>query len=237
MEVIPAIDIIKGRCVRLTRGDFANEKTYSDNPKELVKLWEELGVDRIHIVDLDGARVGRPVNREMILDIAKEVNVPVEVGGGIRSLDAIRDYIENGIDRVVLGSIVLEDKKILEESLYLYQENITVSLDVREGRLSAYGWLKDTELSYIDYAKKLEEEGVKEFIYTNIERDGTLMGPDLIGLQQLINSVKTPIIASGGISSLEDIIKVKGLGTKGVIIGKALYEGRINLKEAKVYAH
>ncbi|MGB9682376.1 MAG: 1-(5-phosphoribosyl)-5-[(5-phosphoribosylamino)methylideneamino]imidazole-4-carboxamide isomerase [bacterium] len=237
MEVIPAIDIIKGRCVRLTRGDFANEKTYSDNPKELVKLWEELGVDRIHIVDLDGARVGRPVNREMILDIAKEVNVPVEVGGGIRSLDAIRDYIENGIDRVVLGSIVLEDKKILEESLYLYQENITVSLDVREGRLSAYGWLKDTELSYIDYAKKLEEEGVKEFIYTNIERDGTLMGPDLIGLQQLINSVKTPIIASGGISSLEDIIKVKGLGTKGVIIGKALYEGRINLKEAIVYAH
>jgi len=237
MEIIPAIDIIEGRCVRLIKGDFSKEKVYNDNPRELARVWEELGVDRIHIVDLDGARLGKPVNRELILEITNEVDIPIEVGGGIRSLEVIREYIEGGVKKVVLGSIVLEDEEILKEWLSLYQENIIISLDVRRDKISAYGWLKDTNLSYIEYAKRLEEKGVKEFIYTNIERDGTLSGPDLIGLEHLIDVVHTPVIASGGISSLDDIIRLKEIGAKGAIIGKALYEGRLDLKEAIVYAH
>lgn len=237
MEIIPAIDIIKGKCVRLTRGDFSKEKVYSDNPRELARIWEDCGADRIHVVDLDGAKSGRPENRETVLEIIKEVKVPVEIGGGVRSLGVVRDYIENGAKKVVLGSIVLEDKRMLEECLSLYLENIIVSLDVKKNKLSIYGWLKDTDISYIEYAKGLEEKGVKEFIYTDIERDGTLNGPDLIGLQHLINAVNASIIASGGISSVEDIIKIKEIGAKGVIIGKALYEGKLNLKEAKFYAY
>jgi|YelNatPaOPRAMG01_1025707.scaffolds.fasta_scaffold02505_8 phosphoribosylformimino-5-aminoimidazole carboxamide ribotide isomerase len=237
MEIIPAIDIIEGRCVRLIKGDFSKEKVYNDNPREVARVWEELGVDRIHIVDLDGARLGKPVNRELILEITNEVDIPIEVGGGIRSLEVIREYIEGGVKKVVLGSIVLEDEEILKEWLSLYQENIIISLDVRRDKISAYGWLKDTNLSYIEYAKRLEEKGVKEFIYTNIERDGTLSGPDLIGLEHLIDVVHTPVIASGGISSLDDIIRLKEIGAKGAIIGKALYEGRLDLKEAIVYAH
>jgi len=237
MEIIAAIDIIKGKCVRLTKGDFSKEKVYSDNPRKLARIWEISGADRIHIVDLDGAKSGRLENRETVLEIIKEVKVPVEIGGGIRSLEIVKDYIENGARRIILGSIVLEDEKLLEECLSLYQESITISLDVRANKLSINGWLKDTDISYIEYAKRLEKKGVKEFIYTNIERDGTLYGPDLTGLSQLINTVRTPVIASGGISSIEDIIKIKELGAKGVIIGKALYEGKIDLKEAKLYAH
>jgi len=237
MEIIPAIDIIEGRCVRLIKGDFSKEKVYNDNPREVARVWEELGVDRIHIVDLDGARLGKPVNRELILEITNEVDIPIEVGGGIRSLEVIREYIEGGVKKVVLGSIVLEDEEILKEWLSLYQENIIISLDVRRDKISAYGWLKDTNLSYIEYAKRLEEKGVKEFIYTNIERDGSLSGLDLIALEHLIDVVHTPVIASGGINSLDDIIRLQEIGAKGAIIGKALYEGRLDLKEAIVYAH
>ena len=237
MEIIPAIDIIEGRCVRLTRGDFSKKIVYSDNPISVAKEWESKGVDRIHIVDLDGAKSGRPVNRDIILKIIESVNIPVQIGGGIRSLDSIADYINGGARKVILGSIVFEDEYILKEAISRYQENIIVSLDVKEEKIFIHGWLKETEFNYIEIGKNLRDTGVKEFIYTNIERDGTLESPDIDGLKRFIDSVGVPTIASGGICKIEDIKRVKEAGAVGAIIGKALYEGKISLEEAIRYAH
>ncbi|MBC7319801.1 1-(5-phosphoribosyl)-5-[(5-phosphoribosylamino)methylideneamino]imidazole-4-carboxamide isomerase [bacterium] len=237
MEIIPAIDIIEGRCVRLVKGDFSKKTVYSDDPVMVAKNWESKGADRIHIVDLDGARLGRPVNRDIILKIIKELKVPVQVGGGIRSLEYIEEYINSGVKKVILGSIVFEDEKLLEEALSKHQENIIVSLDVKEEKILIHGWLKETGFNYIDIGKKLKDFGVKEFIYTNIERDGTLNSPDIEGLKRFIAFVGVSTIASGGIGTIEDIKRIKEAGATGAIIGKALYEGKINLEEAISYAH
>ncbi len=232
MEIIPAIDIIEGKCVRLIKGDFSKKTVYSDDPVMIARSWESKGANRIHIIDLDGAKSGRPINKDVILEIIKEVNIPIQVGGGIRSLDSIKEYINKGASKVILGSVVFEDEKLLEKALTKYQKNIIVSLDVRKGKILIHGWLKETEFNYIDIGKKLRDLGVKEFIYTNIERDGTLNSPDIEGLKRFITYVGVPTIASGGVSTLEDIKRIKEIGATGVIIGKALYEGKINLEEA-----
>ncbi|MCX7795193.1 MAG: 1-(5-phosphoribosyl)-5-[(5-phosphoribosylamino)methylideneamino]imidazole-4-carboxamide isomerase [bacterium] len=237
MEIIPAIDIIEGKCVRLIKGDFNKKTIYSDDPTTTARAWESNGADRIHIVDLDGAKKGMPTNKGIIFEIVKAVKVPTQVGGGIRSLETIEEYISNGVSKVILGSIVFEDEKLLEKALSVYQEHIIVSLDVRNERVLIYGWLKETKFNYIDIGKKLRDLGVREFIYTNIERDGTLSSPDIEGLKRFITLVGVSTIASGGISTLEDIRRIKEAGATGAIIGKALYEGKINLEEAITYAH
>ncbi|MGC8971384.1 MAG: 1-(5-phosphoribosyl)-5-[(5-phosphoribosylamino)methylideneamino]imidazole-4-carboxamide isomerase [bacterium] len=237
MEIIPAIDIIEGKCVRLTKGEFSKKVTYSDDPIAVAKEWENRGADRIHIVDLDGAVSGKLVNKDIILKIIKSVKVPVQIGGGIRSLENIENYIEYGARKVILGSIVFEDEKFLEKALLRYRENIIVSLDVKDEKVLIHGWLRNTGLSYIEIGKKFRDLGVKEFIYTNIERDGTLCSPDIEGLKRFITSVNVATIASGGIGSIEDVRNVKEAGAIGAIIGKALYEGKISLEEAIKYAH
>ena len=237
MDIIPAIDIIDGRCVRLTRGEFNKKVIYSEDPVEVAIKWESEGADRLHIVDLDGARTGRPVNDDIIKKIIKRVKIPVEVGGGIRSLDTVRDYIRSGAEKVILGSIVFEDEDLIKDIISSYRDNIIVSLDVRDERIFIHGWEKDTQINYIDAGKRLKESGIVEFIYTNIERDGTLESPDIVGLKKFIELVDVPTIASGGISSIEDIKRVKEIGASGVIIGKALYEGKIHLEEARNYAY
>lgn len=237
MEIIPAIDIIEGKCVRLVKGDFTKKTVYSDDPIAVAKNWESKGADRIHIVDLDGARLGKPMNRSIISKIIKELKIPVQIGGGIRSLDCIEEYIDSGAKKVILSSIVFGDENLLERAISRYQENIIVSLDVRDEKILIHGWLKETKFNYIDIGKKLKDLGVKEFIYTNIEKDGTLNSPDIEGLKKFIASVGVPTIASGGISTIEDIKRIKESGATGAIIGKALYEGKIDLEEAITYAH
>lgn len=237
MEIIPAIDIIEGKCVRLTKGDFSKKVVYSEDPIAVAKEWENRGADRIHIVDLDGAKLGKLVNKDIISKIIKSVKVPVQIGGGIRSLESIESYIEYGAKKVILGSIVFEDEELLEKALSKYQKNIIVSLDVKDEKVLINGWLRDTGSSYIEIGKKLKDLGVEEFIYTNIERDGTLYSPDIEGLKRFIKLVNVATIASGGISSIEDVKNVKKAGAVGAIIGKALYEGKISLEEAIKYAH
>lgn len=237
MEVIPAIDIIEGKCVRLTRGEFDKKVVYSDDPIDIAIQWESKGADRIHIVDLDGAKLGRPMNGDIIKKIIQKVSIPVEIGGGIRSIEVIQEYIRSGAKKVILGSIIFEDEALIKDVISRYQDNIIVSLDVRKGKVFIHGWEKETQINYIDAGKRLKEIGIKEFIYTNIDRDGTLGSPDIEGLKRFISLVNTPTIASGGISSMEDIKKIKEVGASGVIIGKALYEGRIKLEEAIAYAH
>lgn len=237
MEVIPAIDIMEGKCVRLTRGEFDKKVIYSDDPIDIAIQWESKGADRIHLVDLDGAKTGKPVNKGIIKKIIGRVSIPVEVGGGIRSIETIQEYIECGAKKIILGSIVFEDEDTIEDIISKYQNSIIVSLDVREERIFIYGWGKGTQINYIDAGKRLKELGIKEFIYTNIDRDGTLGSPDIEGLRRFIRLVDIPTIASGGISSLEDIKSIKEVGASGVIIGKALYEGKIKLEEAIAYAH
>lgn len=232
MEIIPAIDIIEGKCVRLIKGDFNKKTVYSNDPVMIARSWESKGANRIHIIDLDGAKSGRPINKDIILKIIKEVNIPVQVGGGVRSIDTIEEYINNGASKVILSSVIFEDEHLLKEALTKYPNNIIVSLDVRKEKVLIHGWLKKTEFNYIDIGKKLKDLGVKEFIYTNIERDGTLNSPDIEGLKRFITNVRVPTIASGGVSTLEDIKRIKEIGATGVIIGKALYEGKINLEEA-----
>lgn len=237
MEVIPAIDIIEGKCVRLTRGEFDKKVVYSDDPIDIAIQWESKGADRIHIVDLDGAKLGRPMNGDIIKKIIQKVSIPVEIGGGIRSIEVIQEYIRSGAKKVILGSIIFEDEDLIKDVISRYQDNIIVSLDVRKGKVFIHGWEKETQIDYIDAGKRLKEIGIKEFIYTNIDRDGTLGSPDIEGLKRFISLVNTPTIASGGISSMEDIKKIKEVGASGIIIGKALYEGKIKLEEAIAYAH
>lgn len=237
MEIIPAIDIIEGKCVRLTKGKFESKVVYSEDPVEVAIQWKTRGANRIHIVDLDGARMGKPVNKDIIKKIISTVDITVQVGGGIRSLDTIREYIESGARKIVLGSILFEDENFIKNIISDYQDNIIVSLDIKNEKIFIHGWERDTHIDYIEAGKKFKELGIQEFIYTNIDRDGTLGSPDLEGLKRFIELVNVRTIASGGISSMEDVKRIKETGASGVIIGKALYEGKINLEEAIKYAY
>ncbi len=232
MLVIPAIDIKNGKCVRLTQGNFAQETIYGDDPVAMAKKWEKEGAQMLHIVDLDGAKNGKPVNFEIIKKIVKTVDIPVQVGGGIRDEKTIKILLSLKIKRVVLGTIALENKNELKNLLKNFSSQISIALDTRNGRLLKKGWLENTNQNLLKTAQMLEDLGVKQFIYTNVTRDGTLTQPDYLEIEILLKKIKTPIIVSGGISSTADINRLKTMGVEGVIIGKALYEGRINLKEA-----
>lgn len=231
MIVIPAIDIRNGRCVRLRQGDFTDETIYGD-PVLMAKKWESEGARLLHIVDLDGAKSGQLANFDVIDQIIANVGIPVQVGGGIQSERVVTKVLKAGANKVVIGTLALEDESTLKRLIDQYSEQIIVSLDSKNGKLAKRGWLEDTTMDLVETAKALERLGAKQFIYTNVLKDGTLTQPDYQGIGTLLKSVKTPLIVAGGISSVADIKKLKKMGVEAVIVGKALYEGKVDLKEA-----
>ena len=232
IDIIPAIDLRNGKCVRLYQGDYKQETIFNENPLEVALQWQALGAPRIHIVDLDGAASGDVANIEIIAAIAAAVQVPIQLGGGIRTMDTIEKVLKLGIDRVILGTVAVENPELVKEACRKYAESIIVSIDARDGRVATRGWLQGTQLRAVQLAKEMARSGVKRFIYTDITRDGTLSGPNYETITELIEGVKRPVIAAGGISSISNLKVLKQIGAEGAIIGKALYTGDIDLNKA-----
>ena len=235
MLIIPAIDIKDGRAVRLWQGDFARVKEYSRSPQSVAREWQRQGAEFLHIVDLDGARSGRIENLETIKKIAAEIDIPFEVGGGVRDRETIAKLMDIGALRVVLGTRALEDRDFLKQAIEEWRDSVIVSVDAREGRVAGCGWQEILQLYCVDFARELKSLGARMIIYTDISRDGTLCGPNIEAVEEILDNVGLNLIASGGISSLEDLRRLKRLadkGLKGVIVGKALYEGKFSLKDA-----
>jgi len=236
--IIPAIDIKDGKCVRLFQGDFKKSKVYYKSPVEVARLFEDRGAKLIHIVDLDGAKKGEPVNLPVVEKIIKDVRVGIELGGGIRTVNTIKKLCNLGIKRIILGTKVVENIKFLSK-IKKYIKNLIIGIDLKNEYLSTHGWVTKTEYHYRDFIKKLRNNGIKELIITDIARDGVLKGPNF-GLYEKISDEfpEMEIIVSGGISKMDDIariIKMKRDNIKGIIIGKAIYENKINLQEALNY--
>ena len=231
MIIFPAIDILQGRCVRLIQGDYNREKVYSDSPVDMAKQWEAKGAEFIHIVDLDGAKSGKSINEDIIIEIAKSVNIPIQVGGGIRSMETVKTYLDNGVNRVIIGTAAIEDESFLKEAVEVYSERIVVSLDAKNGYIATDGWTDTSDVLALDLAKKLETIGVKTIVYTDIAKDGMLQGPNLEEQKAINEATKMDVIASGGVTTKEDVENLKQLNMYGAIVGKALYDGKITLEE------
>lgn len=235
MRIIPAIDLRGGACVRLEQGDYNRETVYGSDPVAMAERWETAGAKRLHLVDLDGAKAGDPLQSAIVQKIADRVQIPVEVGGGIRNRETIRTYLENGVQWVILGSAAVRDQALLTWACSEYPGRIILGLDARNGKVAVDGWLQITELLAVDFARKAKDLGVAEVIYTDISRDGTLSGPNLEALEVMAKESGLSVIASGGISSIADLMRIKTmepLGVTGAIVGKALYSGGIDLGEA-----
>jgi phosphoribosylformimino-5-aminoimidazole carboxamide ribotide isomerase len=233
MILIPAIDILDGRAVRLAKGSFEDKTVYDADPLEAARRWVAAGAQALHVVDLDGARSGAPANSDHIRRIASEVDVPVQAGGGLRTIEAIREVIDGGAARVVLGTAAYRSPELLEEALSRLGDRLVVSIDARGGRLAASGWTEQTETPIEEVIERLGGRGVRRFVFSSIERDGMLAGPDLDGARSVARAVPGTFVYSGGISSLEDLRALAGLGEAslaGVIVGKALYEGRFTVQ-------
>ena len=218
--------------MRLYQGNYAQETIFSDEPVEVALQWQSLGAPRLHIVDLDGAASGELYNLDIITEIASAVLIPTQLGGGIRQLEVVEQLLKAGIERVILGTAAVADPKLIEEACHKFSESIIVSIDAREGHIATHGWQRQTELEAVEFAKSMVKLGVKRFIYTDITRDGTLTEPNFTAITELVDTIRLPIIAAGGISSLTHLKILKQLGTEGAIVGKALYTGDISLKQA-----
>jgi len=232
MIVYPAIDIRGGRCVRLVEGDFAREVEFDADPVDAAARWVAAGAQWLHLVDLDGAVVGEPVNVETIVRIRHAVEVPIQLGGGLRLIEHLSAAFDHGVDRVILGTAAIHDEGLVGEALERWDDRVAVALDARDGRLAAQGWLEQTEAVALDVALALERTGVQRFIYTDIRRDGTLSGPNLTALREMVDATGAEVIASGGIGSIDDVVATARTGAGGVVIGRALYDGRIDLGHA-----
>lgn len=235
MILFPAIDIKDGVCVRLIRGDMQHATVYNQDPLKQALWFEQQGAAWIHIVDLNGAFAGVPVNAGIVKKIRSQTKIKLQLGGGIRSLETISYWIKIGIDRVVLGTAALTHPELVEEACHLFPGRIAVGIDARQGKVAVEGWAKTTEVTVEGLAKQLEHKGVSALIYTDISRDGVLQGPDIEGTLALAAYTSIPVIASGGVSSLEDIKALKKVtkkGIAGVICGRAIYDGRVDIKEA-----
>lgn len=232
MIIYPAIDLRDGKAVRLVEGDFAKETVFDANPVDAAVRWQDAGAEWLHVVDLDGARTGSTANAAAVGAIRSAVQIPIELGGGIRSAAAAERYFEMGIDRVILGTAAVSDPELVASLVSVWGDRVAVGLDARDGKLATDGWLEQREESAIDHALKLRLDGVATFIITDIRRDGKLQGPNLDQLKQAQFALRSGVIASGGISSIEDVSSVAALGVAGAIIGRALYDGRIDLAEA-----
>lgn len=235
MIVIPAIDLKNGKCVRLVQGNMDQETVYSDNPLQMARHWEDLGAELLHLVDLDGAIEGMPRNLDLIREIVKGLSIPVEVGGGIRSLETIDAYIREGADRVVIGTRAVEDPDFLTQACRRFPGKIIAGIDARNGYVAVQGWTQVTGRLASDFALEIQGQGVSAIIFTDIHRDGMQTGPNIESTRALAESVTIPVIASGGISSLEDIralMRIESSGVTGAITGRALYSGAMDLREA-----
>lgn len=232
MIILPAIDIKDGQCVRLTKGDFGTVEKVAENAVETAIGFEKSGAQWIHMVDLDGALDGVPVNSTIFLQVKKETGLKVEVGGGIRTMETMAFYLENGIDRVILGSVAIENPQLVKDAVIRYGEKIAVGIDAKDGMVSGGGWLKDSKVNYLDLAKEMESVGVKTIIFTDISKDGTLSGPNLEQLELLSKTVGCEIIASGGIHVIEDIEALSKMRIYGTICGKSIYKGTLSLEDA-----
>ncbi|MEK6715109.1 MAG: 1-(5-phosphoribosyl)-5-[(5-phosphoribosylamino)methylideneamino]imidazole-4-carboxamide isomerase [Candidatus Omnitrophota bacterium] len=235
MLIIPAVDIKEGKVVRLWQGDFDKVSVYADKPETIALEWQRQGARFLHIVDLDGACSGKLQNLAVIKKIAKTVKVPFEIGGGIRSLTTIKQLINLGVERIVLGTKVLQDKNFLKEAIVKFKGKIIVSIDARENKVASRGWLEVGNIDAMDFARELKQLGLETIIYTDIKRDGTLTGPNFKAIEEMVSESDLKVIASGGVSSLKDLKELKKLekrGLIGVIVGKALYENKFTLREA-----
>ncbi|WP_040196598.1 1-(5-phosphoribosyl)-5-[(5-phosphoribosylamino)methylideneamino]imidazole-4-carboxamide isomerase [Candidatus Soleaferrea massiliensis] len=232
MIILPAIDIKGGHCVRLYQGDFGTAEKVADSPYTTAASFKEAGAEWIHMVDLDGAKEAKRINQEIFVKVARESGLKVEVGGGIRTMEAVEYYLERGVSRVILGSAAVKDPAFVKEAVHACGERIAVGIDAKNGRVSCDGWLDDSDVDYIELAKRMEQVGVRCIIYTDISKDGTLAGPNLEQLDRINRAVSCDIIASGGISGIEDIRATRSLGLYGTICGKALYAGKLDLREA-----
>ena len=237
MEVIPAVDIKGGRCVRLVRGDFRRETVYSDHPAEVAQRWESLGAARIHVVDLDGAVAGEPANLPVIEDIRRSVSVPLQLGGGIRTMEAIEQLLGIGIDRVILGTVAVVRPDLAAEACRRYGDRIAVSIDAGKGVVWIKGWKERSGLRATEMARRMAGLGVGRLIYTDISRDGTLTEPHFAAIEELASQTGLPVIASGGVASVADLERLAGIGVEGAIVGKALYTGDVDLPQALAAVH
>lgn len=232
MFILPAIDLIDKTPVRLVKGEFDTAHVVANSAIDTAFSFKQCGAEYIHIVDLDGARAGQTKNLDVAIEIKNKTGLLVEFGGGVRDIKTIDMLIENGIERVVLGSVALKNKSLVQEAAEKYGKHIAVGIDAKNGFVSTQGWLVDSDVNYIDFAKQMESVGVKTIIFTDISRDGTLMGPNLDQLLKLKNNVSCDIIASGGIKDIDDIKALKEMNLYGVIAGKAIYSGNLDLKQA-----
>ncbi len=235
MIVIPAIDLKEGRCVRLLQGRMDQETIYSEDPLQMARHWEAKGAERLHLVDLNGAILGRPIHRSLIAEIIRSVSIPVEIGGGIREMAAIEDYLRCGARWVILGTAGLRNRPLLEEACRNFPDRIILAIDARRGRVALEGWREESSVSVIELVAEVEGIGLSAIIFTDIERDGMASGLNIESTRELSQATSIPVIASGGISRLEEIRALMALepdGVIGVIIGRALYTGGIDLEEA-----
>lgn len=240
MIILPAIDIKDGNCVRLFKGDFSTVEKVASDYLETAKSFEEAGAEWIHMVDLDGAKEGRPVNTKIYTDVAEKTSLKVELGGGIRNMETIEQYLEMGISRVIIGSAALKDPKLVSDAVAKFgSEKIAVGIDAMDRMVATEGWLEASDVNYIDLAREMIKVGVRYFIFTDISKDGTLSGVNAEQLRDLNDAVGSEcnIIASGGVHTMNDIITCKEMGLYGTICGKSIYKGTLDLAEAVAYAH
>lgn len=232
MELWPAIDLRGGKCVRLLQGDYARETVFGDDPVEMVRRFVAGGARRLHVVDLDGAKEGSPVQADLVGRMAAAAGVPCQLGGGIRSVDTARAYLAAGVQRLVVGSVAIENPALLADLATSFPGRIVLGLDARDGKVAVRGWLETSELHAIDVAKRHEELPLAGIVYTDIAKDGMMAGPNLPALAEMVRAVRLPVIASGGVSKAEDIRQVAAVGAAGCIVGRALYEGSLTLAAA-----
>ncbi|MDC6480034.1 1-(5-phosphoribosyl)-5-[(5-phosphoribosylamino)methylideneamino]imidazole-4-carboxamide isomerase [Gammaproteobacteria bacterium] len=237
MKIIPAIDIQNGNCVRLKQGDFTKETIFHSSPIDMAQKWVDEGAERLHIVDLDGARLGSPINMAVISKICdKFPSIPVQIGGGIRDLETAEKYLSAGASFIIVGTKAVEDPNFIKILCSKFPKKIIVGIDAKNGEVATEGWLSISDKNAIDFAKIFENLGVAEIVYTDIEKDGMMKGLNIEATLDLAKNVKIPIIASGGVSCIEDIYKIGAYtksGISGIIIGRALYEKKFNIEEAK----
>ena len=235
MEIIPAIDLLNGKCVRLNQGNYNEVTKFNSDPVKQAQIWEKQGAKRLHLVDLDGAKTGEPINDQTIKEIKKSISIPIQLGGGIRNIDRAKELFDIGIDRIILGTIAIENPELVRVLSQEYPKRIAVGIDAKEGMVATRGWLKQSEITSLELAKQLNELELAAIISTDISTDGTLEGPNLQALREIAEISINPVIASGGIGSINDLISLADLeheGIEAIIVGRALYDGSIDMKEA-----
>jgi len=235
MEIIPAIDLLNGKCVRLNQGNYNEVTKFNSDPVKQAQTWEKQGAKRLHLVDLDGAKTGEPINDQTIKEIKKSISIPIQLGGGIRNIERAKELLDIGIDRIILGTIAIENPELVSVLSKEYPKRIAVGIDAKEGMVATRGWVKRSEITSLELAKQLNELELAAIISTDISTDGTLEGPNIQALREIAEVSINPVIASGGIGSINDLISLVDLeheGIEAIIVGRALYDGSIDLKEA-----